>query len=143
VETSEAASVLEWSVRPVDLEPTKGLLAAGVVLLASAGALVAGGPIMGGVALLVLGGGIGPYYVRTRYRLTSAEVEVRSPFQRVRRPWSAFRRVHAGPAGVSLSPFPRDHLLDPYRSVLLRYGSRRDEILAWVRRFGPAGEATS
>jgi hypothetical protein len=90
--------------------------------------------------VLVLVGGVGPFFVSTRYRLTPDRVEVRSPFQRTTRPWKDFRRVYVGEQGVSLSPFRGRHLLEPYRSVMLRYGEHRKEVLDWVRRFGPGGE---
>jgi hypothetical protein len=82
---------------------------------------------------------VGPFFVRTRYRLSPHQVEVSSAFQRVTRPWSGFRRVYVGPSGASLSPFSGRHLLEPYRSVMLRYGDRRDEVLAFVRKYGPEG----
>jgi hypothetical protein len=128
---------LVWRVRPVDAETGKGWVAAAVVVLSVAGSAAWGGPLLGLAAALLLGGGIGPFFVTAEYRLSPREVSVRSPFQRVARPWSAFRRAYVGEHGVSLSPFSGRHLLEPYRSVMLRYGAHRDEILDWVRRYGP------
>jgi len=128
---------LIWSVRPVNEARTLGAAAGAIVLVTTVAVFFLAGPFLGCAALLLLGGGIGPFFVRTRYRLTPDEVEVHSPFLRVRRPWSAFRRAYVGRNGVSLSPFGRHHVLEPYRSVMLRFGSRRDEILTWVGRFGP------
>jgi hypothetical protein len=93
--------------------------------------------LAGAFALVILAGGIGPFFVTTSYRLSPEGVEVRSPFQRVQRPWSAFRRAYVGERGVSLSPFAGRHLLEPYRSVMLRYGEHKSEVLEWVGRFGP------
>jgi hypothetical protein len=124
-------------------ERAKGLSALTVVVAAVYGALHWGGLIIGLLAVFVLVGGVGPFFVRTRYRLTPEGVSVRSPFQRVRRPWRDFRRVYVGEQGVSLSPFHKRHLLEPYRSVMLRYGGHREEILEWVRRYGPGTEAKS
>jgi hypothetical protein len=132
---------LIWSVRPVEAAPGLGVAAGLVVVLTVALVWFLAGPFMGCVALLLLGGGVGSFFVRTRYRLTPEEVEVDSPFLRVRRPWSAFRRAYVGRDGVSLSPFPKRHLLEPYRSVMLHFGSRKDEVLTWVRRFGPGESA--
>jgi hypothetical protein len=135
---AEPAGALEWAVQPFAAERTKGVSALLVVGATVYASFALGGPLLGFLAVLVLAGGVGPFFVKTRYRLSADGVEVRSPFQRVRRPWSAFRRVYVGPKGVSLSPFAGRHFLEPYRSVMLRYGDRRDDILRWVREYGPA-----
>jgi hypothetical protein len=124
-------------------ERGKGLSALAVVVATVYGALHWGGLVIGLLAVFVLAGGVGPFFVRTRYRLTPDEVSVSSLFQRVRRPWSDFRRAYVGGQGVSLSPFRRRHLLEPYRSVMLRYGEHKEEILEWVRRYGPGTGAKS
>jgi len=133
----DPAGELRWSVWPLREERGRGLSALAVVAAAIYASFRLGGPILGGIAVLVLVGGVGPFFVSTTYRLTAEGIEVRSPFQRVSRPWSAFRRAYVGERGVSLSPFLGRHFLEPYRSVMLRYGGQREEILEWVRRFGP------
>ena len=133
----DPGNCLTWSVRPVSRARLVGLFA-GLMIAVTIGVVwLLTGPFMGLIALLLLAGGSGPFFVRTRYRLTPEEVQVESPFLRVRRPWSAFRRAYVGRDGVSLSPFPGRHVLEPYRSVMLRFGSERDEVLSWVHRFGP------
>ena len=141
--TEDESMELAWEVHPFADERAKGLSAMAVILGAISGSFAWGGPLLGIVATLILVGGTGSFFVRTRYRLTATEVVVQSPFQRVNKPWSAFRRAHPGDQGVSLSPFRKRHVLDPYRSVMLRYGDCREEVLAWVDRFGPARETPS
>ena len=134
----ERDEFLAWSVRPVSRAKLLGFFAALIVLVTIAAVWLLAGPFMGMIAVLLLAGGCGPFFVRTSYRLTSDEVRVDSPFLRVRRPWSAFQRAYVGRSGVSLSPFTGRHILEPYRSVMLRFGSLdRDQVLDWVRRFGP------
>lgn len=133
----EGEDVLVWSTRPWSHQRRKGVSALAIMAGAMYGSFVWGGPILGLLALVVLAGGAGPFFVTTRYRLTPEEVSVDSPFLRTRRPWSRFRRAYVGEQGVSLSPFKGKHLLEPYRSVMLRYGERREEVLRWVRRYGP------
>ena len=133
----ESAEFLAWSVRPVSRARALGVAAAAVIVLAVFSVWFLAGPFMGLLALFVLAGGSGPFFVRTKYRLTPEEVQVDSPFLRVKRPWSAFRRAYLCRDGVSLSPFAGRHVLEPYRSVMLRFGSERDQVLDWVRRFGP------
>jgi hypothetical protein len=133
----EAGDVLSWSVRPVAIRPGRGVAALCMVAVVAGATFLLAGPILGALALLLLGGSIAPYFVTARYELSPETVAVESPFQRVRRPWSDIRRVYVGRDGVSLSPFRRYHVLEPYRSIMLRYGEHREEVLAWVRRFGP------
>ncbi len=128
---------LTWTVNPFTAERAKGVSALAVAAATAYAALALGGMVIGLLAVLVLAGGVGPFFVSTRYRLTPERVEVRSPFQRVSRPWKEFRRSYVGARGVSLSPFRGRHPLEPYRSVMLRFGGRREEILEWVRAYGP------
>ena len=137
MEEHEGDGTLTWSVIPWAAQRAKGTSALAVVAAAIYGSFVWGGPVMGFLAVLVLVGGVGSFFVKTTYHLDSRTVSVRSPFQRVTRPWDAFRKAYVGDQGVSLSPFAGRHFLEPYRSVMLRYGDHRDEILDWVRRFGP------
>jgi len=131
---------LTWRVAPFQSERSKGISALAVVAAAVYASFALGGVLLGLLAVLILVGGVGPFFVSTRYRLTAERVEVRSPFQRTARPWKDFRRAYVGERGVSLSPFRGRHLLEPYRSVMLRYGDHRDEVLEFVRRFGPPGD---
>ena len=133
----ERDECLAWSVRPVSRAKLLGSIAALIIVVAVLAVWFLGGPFMGMIAVLLLAGGCGPFFVRTSYRLTPSEVYVNSPFLRVRRPWSAFQRAYVGRDGVSLSPFAGRHVLEPYRSVMLRFGSEKDAVLNWVGRFGP------
>jgi hypothetical protein len=135
--TPESPSELSWSVNPYREDPWKGISALVVIAASIWFTLRLGGPLLGLLAVLILVGGVGPFFVTTRYRLTEAGVEVRGPFQKVSRPWKDFRRAYRARNGVSLSPFAGRHLLEPYRSVMLRFGNHREEVLDWVTRLGP------
>lgn len=137
MERADQKAEFTWTVRPVDGQTVKGFSALLVMMAVVYGAFSLGGVIMGFLSILILAGGTGPFFVKTRYRLTPTEVAVTSPFQKTRRPWGSFRQAYIGVSGVSLSPFRGRHLLEAYRSVMLRYGDHRDEVLDWVKRFGP------
>lgn len=126
---------LVWSVNPFTADRLRGVSALLVISTACYFAFYLGGPFMGMFALLVLVGGTGPFFVTTRYRLTPDLVEVSSPFQKSSRPWSDFKRVHIGAQGASLSPFAKRHFMEPYRSTMLRYGGKKQEILDWVSKY--------
>jgi hypothetical protein len=136
--SDEPREALVWEVKPFAGQRLKGTSALAVVAATIYAAFTWGGLVMGFLAVLILVGGTGPFFVTTRYRLTPVEVAVDSPFKRLRRPWGDYRKAYAGDQGVFLSPFRGKHLLEPYRGVMLRYGDRKDEVLAWVRRYGPA-----
>jgi hypothetical protein len=129
-----------WRVRPFDGARSRGLAALAVAGAAALAAFAWGGPLLGALALFLMAGAIGPFFVTAEYRLTPREISVKSPFLRATRPWDRFRRAYVGRDGVSLSPFAAHHVLEPYRSVMLRFGPHREEVLAWVRRYGPAPE---
>ena len=129
---------LIWEVNPFRDQPAKGIAVLVVAVSFIGVAAFFAGPVLGLISLFVLTGSIGSFFVTTKYTLTREAVEVRSAFQRVSRPWGDFRKLHKGASGVSLSPFSGRHLLEPYRSVMLRYGDKRDEVLGWVKVFGPS-----
>lgn len=124
---------LEWSVRPWDHDRHRGYVALVLAAAASGAAWFWGGPALGIFGIVVTFGGMGPFFVRTRYRLTPESVAVSSWFLRVERPWSAFRRLEVGRRSVRLSPYSRRHPLDAYRAVLLHFGEQRDAVLDRVR----------
>ena len=132
---------LVWEVRPWAQARLKGVLAILWIVLVSLAVLALAGPLLAALATVILAGSVGPFYVKTRYRLTPDGVEVQSPFQRLKRPWGGFRRMHVGKSGVSLNPYAKRHLLEPYRSVMLRFGDHRQAVLDWVRRYGPEEHA--
>lgn len=131
------AQDLCWEVQPWRGAKAKGVLAILWILLVSLAVLALAGPLLAALATVILAGSVGPFFVKTRYRLTPERVEVRSPFQRLQRPWSGFRRVQIGKTGVNLNPYAKRHILEPYRSVMLRFGENREAVLEWVRRYGP------
>ena len=128
---------LSWEVQPWRSARAKGVLVVLLILLVSYVVLALAGPVLAALATVILAGSVGPFFVKTRYRLTPEQVEVRSPFQRLTRPWGGFQRVQVGARGVSLNPYSTRHILESYRSVMLRFGDNRQAVLDWVQRYGP------
>ena len=133
---------LAWEVCPWRSAKLKGLLAVALILLVSLTVLALAGPLMAALATVILAGSVGPFFVTTKYRLTPDKVEVRSPFQNISRPWGGFKRVHLGNRGISLNPYSKRHLLESYRSVVLRFAGNADPVSEWVRKYGP-GDGSS
>jgi len=115
-------ALLSWRVHPALERPGLTLLVSLVILGVS---LVAGlwmeSAYWSVFALIVLFLSLESYFLPTRYTLGAQGLQVRKPFSRVERPWSAFRSAWFDRSGVTLSPFGRRHWLEPYRGVRLRY----------------------
>ena len=115
-------SDLHWTVHPARRSPRRAVFALAVVALAAAFARTIGGHVGWALAaatfLLVC---VAPFLFPTRYRLSPEGVEVRLLGARRRRRWSDLRLVRESAEGALLSPGKRWGLLDPVRTIFVRY----------------------
>jgi hypothetical protein len=117
-----------WSVHPAKRNPTKTVLVSLVILLLTYFSSWYAGKPFGALAFVLLTGSLWPFYVPTRYRITTWGVEqIRWPV-RQKRPWSHFRRYEADARGILLSPFISPSRLDSFRGMYLLTGSSSQEI---------------
>lgn len=85
-------------------------------------------------AVVVLGLSLEAYYFPTRYSLSESGLLVQKRFSRSTASWERFRRVYEDRRGLTLSPYRRRAMLEPYRSVRLLFdGGDRESILRRVR----------
>jgi hypothetical protein len=126
---------LEWTVIPWKREPRKSLLVLLVVAAAVAGSWWFSGRqiFFALLALLILWGSLGPYFVKTRFVIDSEGVEVDSPFLKRRRRWGEFKSYYVDRHGATLSPFSGRSPLEAYRSVRVLFGDREAQVRARVR----------
>ena len=125
----DASSALEWRVAPWRREPLKAAMAGGIILVAVVGAWgVSGEYFFGILALLILWGSIGPFFVTTRFIMDDAGVEINSPFLKRRRPWKDIRSYYVDRYGATLSPFAGRSWLEAYRSIRILYGEHEAAI---------------
>lgn len=111
-----------------------------MLLAAGAGAaLLLRSPGWGIFAVAVLFLSLEAFFLPTRYRLGEEGLEIRRVFSRSLAGWARFRRVYEDDHGLTLSPYRRRSLLEPYRSFRLLFdGGDREEIRRIVRaRLGP------
>jgi hypothetical protein len=133
VPAEDARETLEWSVWPARDRPW-----AAAVLLASLlvlGVLIAegtGDKVLGVAAPAFILVSVGSFIARTRYRLTSESIEVRTLGVARARPWGEMRRATVDRGGVFLSPFEKRSWLEAYRGVRLPFGGNRDQVVAFV-----------
>lgn len=142
---NEAGECLEWSVFPFMENMRRSIIV--VVIIAGVAALVylAFREIFLVIlSVAILFASLHAYFSRTRYRLDSSGVTVRTLSVKTAKPWSHFKKYYADDRGITLSPFAGPSRLEPFRSVRLLYGSNKDEVVAFVskRIDGDAGRDT-
>ncbi|MBI3872921.1 MAG: hypothetical protein HY304_07600 [candidate division Zixibacteria bacterium] len=92
------------------------------------------GAFYGFLAILILGGSLGTYFLPTDYVLYEGGVESR--FIGVGRTfaWGRFRSFYRDRHGVLLSPFLLPSRLENFRGIFLRFDGRGDQVMALVER---------
>ena len=131
---------LEWRVAPWRREPGKAVFALVVLAVGVVGSVWFSGGVwfFGLLALLVLGGSVGPFFVTSRFILDDGGVEVDSPFLKRRRPWVEIKSYYLDRRGATLSPFVGRSWLESYRAIRLLFGDREEAVRARLR--GRLGE---
>jgi len=138
-DVESVSPAVEWSVLPLSRE--RGRLAVAVLLIFAAGAgavywfesvaySVAAAAI---VALAVL-----PFLLRTRYRLSAEEIEVRTALYSFRRPLSSYRSFELAGNRAWLCTRRRRELIDNYRGMLVLLGDRAEDVRAALVSVGLA-----
>jgi hypothetical protein len=132
-ETVETES-FSWTSFPAAENKPKALLVGLFLIALFVFIYVSFGTMWLAVSLLLLGSSVVPFFAVTRYRMTDEEVEAFHFFHTVRKPWSSFKSYYEDRRGVLLSPFDRPSRLENYRGLYLRFGDRREEVMAFVKK---------
>lgn len=140
-----------WTAHPFRREPQRGALVLAIIAgIAGAIFYVTTSVFWAFFSILVLFFSLEGFYLPTHYQLLPDRVHVSRVFSKSERPWSAFRRVYEDARGLTLSPYARRSVLEPYRALRLLFdGGERDEIIRvvrasigvqveWIRRGGAA-----
>lgn len=137
-----AAPTLVWSVTPWRRDPRKALFVAALTVVTAIGAWwFSGGQVFFGLlALVMLWGSVGSYFITSRFRVDAGGVQVDSPFLKRRRAWSEIRSWYLDDHGATLSPFAGSSWLESYRAVRLLFGADGEAVRRVLReRLGPPG----
>jgi hypothetical protein len=95
------------------------------------------GVFSGGVLFLSLE----TFFLPSRYEAGAAELVVQKAFSTARTPWASFRRVYEDRHGLTLSPYRRRSMLEPYRATRLLFdGGETQAIKDVVRARCPQAE---
>jgi hypothetical protein len=73
------------------------------------------------------------YFFPTHYLLDSQAVSARGLFSRKKRHWSGLKKYEVGNKGIHLSPYARPSKLESLRGIYLPFGTKREEILRFVK----------
>lgn len=140
-----------WTAHPFRRDPLRGVLVLAIIAgIASALFYVTASLFWAVFSVFVLFLSLEGFYLPTHYVLGPERVEIRRPFSKSDRSWSAFRRVYEDTRGLTLSPYAKRSMMEPYRALRLLFdGGERDEIIRvvresigaqveWIRRGGAA-----
>jgi len=129
---------LQWKVHPARRRPAAAISVVAVIAVASAfSARVGGHGAWGLSAALFLLVTVASFLFPTRYRLTDGGVEVSLLGALRRREWARLHVLGDGSVGLLLSPSRRAGILDPIRTIFLRYDGNAEEVRSFVRERMP------
>jgi hypothetical protein len=133
VADNPARELLRWTYHPVK----EGGWRLGAVIAFLVGVpLIVGwlyGPFFILLAVVILGGSLGTYFLPTDYTLYAGGLETRFIGVTRRFTWDQFRSFYPDRNGVLLSPFPVPSRLENFRGLFVRFSRNREAVLAIVR----------
>jgi hypothetical protein len=91
------------------------------------------GPFFTALALVILGGSMGTYFLPTDYAFYVGGVETRFLAVTRRFKWDQFRSFYPDRNGVLLSPFPAPSRLENFRGLFVRFARNRDQVIGVIR----------
>ena len=143
MDAPEKGETLCWTAHPFLRARGRGVaILAFILILALALGAWTKTPFWGVFAVFILGLSLEGFYLPTTFELREQGVVVKKFFSRSESSWARFRRVYEDRRGLTLSPYRRKNMLEPYRSVRLLFdGGDPEAIRRWVRGVLPAEAA--
>lgn len=127
---------LIYSVQPVCENKLLSLVLVVILLLISFGVYLFshGDPLITFVSLLLLFGGLSPYFLVTRYELSTRGITQKRGSLKIEKKWQEFRSYHIGKKIIQLSPFDYPTRLESFRSmIVLLTKENRDGVIDFVQ----------
>jgi hypothetical protein len=131
---AEEKDALEWASYPAAERKRRTILLVLFLLAFWTAIYVYYGGFWFVVSVVVLGASVAPYFTVTRYKLTPEEVVAFQFLFTIRKPWKTFRSYYEDKRGVLLSPFDRPSRLENYRGLYLRFGSKKEQVMRYVKQ---------
>jgi hypothetical protein len=137
------SELLRWRYHPV--REGGGRLVAVIAFLVGVPLLFGWlyGPFFVILALLILGGSLGTYFLPTNYVFYSGGLETHFIGVTRRFTWDQFRSFYPDRNGVLLSPFPVPSRLENFRGLFVRFNGNSEAVLSIVREHVPPPETTA
>jgi hypothetical protein len=134
-DAADTGSVLTWNVHLLREEPRKLFLIGPIVVVS----LLVGYAVFHSISslaviILLFLASLSDFVFPVRYEINSQGASARTPFSRTFIEWSRVRKYYVDAGGIKLSPLTHAGRLEAYRGVYLRFGGKRDEVTAAVRR---------
>jgi hypothetical protein len=126
------SELFRWRSHPLKQGGRRLIWVVAVVVGMPAILTVLYGLFYGLLALVILGGSLGTYFLPTDYVLYSGGVESRFLGVARRFSWAQFRSLYRDRNGVLLSPFPRPSRLENFRGLYLRFDGCEHKVMAVV-----------
>lgn len=94
-------------------------------------------PIAVIVTVLALIGALSDFLLPMTFVITTKNVSAYTLAGKRMMAWEDVRKCYIDESGVKISPLPRASRLEAYRGVYLRFGDRKEEVIAAVTRLKP------
>lgn len=134
--------LLKWRSHPVAQGGKRLWIVVAAMVVFPVGLTLLYGPFFGLLALIILGGSLGPYFLPTDYTFYAGGIESRFLGVKRRFTWDQFRSFYRDRHGVLLSPFPQPSRLENFRGIYLRFGGSAKEVMRLVsERVKPPGDS--
>ncbi len=84
------------------------------------------------IALILLGGGLLPYWLPTYYSLDEEGIKIKGIILEKVKKWEEFRSYYEDKNGVFLSPFAKPTRLENYRGIYVRFNNNSNEVIDFI-----------
>lgn len=130
--------VLRWRVHLAKEQPRKLVVVIAAIIAMTALSYVwFGSPIPVIVTVLMLVGALSDFLMPTTFVITTKHVLAYTLAGKRMMAWEDVCKCYIDESGVKISPLPRASRLEAYRGVYLRFGDRKEEVIAAVTRLKP------
>jgi hypothetical protein len=84
------------------------------------------------ISILLLGGGLLPYWLPTYYFLDEKGVRVKGIFLEKNKRWDEFKSYYEDKNGVFLSPFSKPTRIENFRGLYIRFNNNKEEVIKFI-----------
>jgi hypothetical protein len=123
---------MNWTSIPFKKNPRKTVFLVVFLVAVEVGIYLSFGPYWVIIALILLGGGVVPYWLPTHYSLDEEGVTIKGTTVKRKKKWEEFQSYYEDKNGVFLSPFPRPTRLENYRGIYIRFSENEEEVMGFV-----------